>query len=106
MSHPNNRTFFRYIFYGFHTVFTSVLYNLNRKETGNAIIFIANDRKKGEAPVNSIRKFKNIMSILMLYAANMIVHDKNVIPTVIVAADTKKRITGTAFLKLTTSERS
>ena len=55
--------------------------------------------------MNSIKRFKNVMSILMLYAANIIVHDKIVMPEVDPIKDTVKRITGTKLLKLTTTER-
>ncbi len=45
------------------------------------------------------------MSILMLYASNLIVHDRIDVPKKFVIADTNKRITGKAFLKLTTNEK-
>lgn len=55
--------------------------------------------------MNSIRRFKNLMSILMLYASNLIVHDRIDVPKRFVIADTDKRITGKVFPKLTTSEK-
>ncbi|MBO6230281.1 MAG: hypothetical protein J6O50_06920 [Ruminiclostridium sp.] len=55
--------------------------------------------------MNSIKRFKNLMSILMLYASNMIVHDRVVIPGKFTVAKTDNRITGTVFPKLTTNEK-
>lgn len=55
--------------------------------------------------MNSIRRFKNLMSILMLYASNLIVHDRIDVPKRFVIADTNKRITGKVFPKLTTNEK-
>jgi|GEM_PF-2829684 len=56
--------------------------------------------------MNSVRRFKNLMSILMLYAANIIVHDKYVIPDKTIVKEPVKRITGRRLLKITTSERT
>ena len=55
--------------------------------------------------MNSIKRFKNLMSILMLYASNLIVHDKVEVPKKFVIADVSNRITGTVLPKLTTSEK-
>ncbi|MBR1832513.1 MAG: hypothetical protein IJ784_08785 [Ruminiclostridium sp.] len=56
--------------------------------------------------MNSVKRFKNLMSILMLYAANIIVHDKIVLPEQYIVNDPIKRITGRRLLKITTSERA
>ncbi len=56
--------------------------------------------------MSSIKRFKNMMSILMLYAANIIVHDKIVMPEAHPIKDTVKRITGRRLLMLTTSDRT
>lgn len=55
--------------------------------------------------MNSIKRFKNLMSILMLYASNLIVHDRSVIPVQYTVPDLSRRITGTVLPKLTTSEK-
>ena len=55
--------------------------------------------------MNSIKRFKNLMSILMLYASNLIVHDKIVLPEKYTIRSVNNRITGTVFLKLTTNEK-
>jgi hypothetical protein len=41
----------------------------------------------------------------MLYASNLIVHDKVDVPKKFVIADTSRRITGEVFPKLTTNEK-
>ena len=61
--------------------------------------------RKGDIQMDSIRRFKNLMSILMLYASNLIIHDRVDVPKKFVITDTNKRITGTVFPKLTTSEK-
>ena len=54
--------------------------------------------------MNSIKRFKNLMSILMLYAANIIVPEKTV--TIIPAAvEPKRRITAKEFLRLPTVDK-
>lgn len=54
--------------------------------------------------MNSIKRFKNLISIMLLYAQNIIVHDKIVLPAY-KFEDTRKRITGRTFLKLPTTEK-
>ena len=53
--------------------------------------------------MNSKKRFKNLISILMLYAANLIVRDNVVIPAGFTAADKTPRLTGRVFPKLTGS---
>lgn len=47
-----------------HTVFTIVCY------------YRYNERE-GELPMNSIRRFKNLLSILMLYASRLVVNNSD-----------------------------
>ena len=54
--------------------------------------------------MNSIKRFKHLISIMLLYAQNIIVHDKIVLPAY-KFEDTRKRITGRTFLKLPTTEK-
>ena len=55
--------------------------------------------------MNSIKRFKNLMSILMLYAANIIVPEAKK-PVVYTTVDVKRRLTGKQSLRLTTAEKS
>ncbi len=52
--------------------------------------------------MNSIKRFKNLISIILLYAQNIIVPDKIVLPAFNFEI-AQKRITGRTFLKLPTS---
>ena len=57
--------------------------------------------------MNAVRKFKNLMSILMLYASNIIVpSDRNVIVIEQMSGNSGKRITGKTYLKLPAPERN
>ena len=78
----------------FHIVFTNMCYS-------------EYNERNGDITMNSVRRFKTLLSILMLYASNLIVHDKVVVPAeyTVHAPDKTKRITGTVFPKLTTSEK-
>ena len=55
--------------------------------------------------MNSIKRFKNLMSILILYASSLIVHDKAVISAEYFFPTAKPRLTGPVFPKLTTNEK-
>ena len=55
--------------------------------------------------MNSIKRFKNLLSILMLYASNLIVNDRVIIQRETPFTDVNRRITGQVFPKLTTSEK-
>ncbi len=54
--------------------------------------------------MNSIKRFRNLISVLMLYAANIIVPEKKK-PVVYTTVDVKKRITGKDTLRLTTADK-
>ena len=54
--------------------------------------------------MNSIKHFKNLMSILMLYAANIIVPEKAVTVKA-TTVSTKLRITGKNLLRRPTAEK-
>ena len=55
--------------------------------------------------MNSVKRFKTLMSILLLYASNLIVHDKVVVPANYTIPVSRKQITGTVLPKLTTNEK-
>ncbi|MBR5089790.1 MAG: hypothetical protein IK093_10220 [Ruminiclostridium sp.] len=55
--------------------------------------------------MNTIRRFKNLVSILILYASNLIVNDKRAFADMKRETENRLRITGTVFPKLTTSEK-
>ena len=55
--------------------------------------------------MNSIKRFKNLLSIMLLYAQNIIIHDKIVLPAY-KFEDTRKRITGTVYLRLPSTEKN
>ncbi len=55
--------------------------------------------------MNAVRKFKNLMSILMLYASNIIVpSDRNVVVISRMSRSNEKRITGKTYLRLPAPE--
>ena len=65
---------------------------------------IIQDERNGDVPMNSIKRFRNLISVLMLYAANIIVPEKKK-PVVYTTVDVKKRITGKDTLRLTTADK-
>ena len=57
--------------------------------------------------MNAVKKFKNLMSILMLYASNIIVpSDRKVVIIDQSSVNIGKRITGKTFLRLPAPERN
>ena len=57
--------------------------------------------------MNAVKKFRNLMSILMLYASNIIVpSDRNVIVIDQTRQNIGKRITGKKYLRLPAPERN
>ncbi len=63
------------------------------------------NERKGDLCMNSIKRFKNLLSILMLYASNLIINDRVIIQRETPFTDVNRRITGQVFPKLTTSEK-
>lgn len=55
--------------------------------------------------MNSIKRFKNLMSILLLYAANIIVPEKTPITAQFTVTEAGRLLTGRKFMRLTTSEK-
>lgn len=55
--------------------------------------------------MNSIKRFKNLLGILMLYAANIIVPDDRPVIIETTAEDKQKKLTAKKILRLSTSER-
>lgn len=56
--------------------------------------------------MKTIKHFRDLLSILMLYAADIIVRDRIVMPEIYPDRHTIRRITGRQFLKLTACERT
>lgn len=55
--------------------------------------------------MNSIKRFKNLLTILMLYASNLIIHDNVTLHHEMRFSDVNRRITGREFPKLTSGEK-
>lgn len=60
--------------------------------------------RNGDTQMNSIRNFRRLLSILMLYAANIIVPDVRTVTDERTGSGSAKRITGRTLLRLTANK--